>query len=494
MTSTLPWRQRDTLAGYLFSWRQRFAGLAIARVTAGPGWVGLTLDGEGPAFLYLLARPGANLLWDMPELPPRAVRKALGWTKRPPLAAHLTGWRFQSAGLLPDDQVVALAFKSPAGEPPRYLLLQLFGPRGNVVLLDAGGKCLWSLFRSLHSVLTSVPPPMVFAPTRDDTAAAINVDDTFRQQAVAFLFDFLQVEIQTRLSRALRQAAESVSRLQKNLRADLDQASRGDEFRVKAETLATHLHEIKRGASTVELLEPVSGETITIGLDPASTPAANLERYFRKARKAARGRDIIAERLAAATERLEVLEAKRAELEQLSSQTSPAGETSPSPLDSLTALQEWQQETDIIFQEPGLTRDGHRRRPATGEPGRPFRRFLLDEKWEVWIGRSNQENDLLTHRSAAPHDIWLHAQGVAGSHVILRTSGKPDQVPRKVLAKAAALAALYSKARHTDLAPVLYTLRKYVRKPRKSPPGTAACIQEKSLMVAPETPPGAKKI
>jgi len=82
-------------------------------------------------------------------------------------------------------------------------------------------------------------------------------------------------------------------------------------------------------------------------------------------------------------------------------------------------------------------------------------------------------------------DIWLHAQGVSGSHVILRTAGKPEQMPAKVVAKAAALAALHSKAKHAGLVPVIWTERRYVRKPRKALPGIAVCLQEKNLFVEP---------
>ena len=127
------------------------------------------------------------------------------------------------------------------------------------------------------------------------------------------------------------------------------------------------------------------------------------------------------------------------------------------------------------------------------QPGRPFRRYRLAGGWEVWVGRNNRENDELTHRAAAPGDLWFHAQGVPGSHVVLRTGGRPEQVPGRVREQAAALAALHSRARHSSLVPVIWTQRRYVRKPRRSPPGTAVCIREKSLFVAPGIPEGAEQ-
>jgi predicted ribosome quality control (RQC) complex YloA/Tae2 family protein len=121
----------------------------------------------------------------------------------------------------------------------------------------------------------------------------------------------------------------------------------------------------------------------------------------------------------------------------------------------------------------------------------PYRAYALGGGWEVWVGRSSADNDTLTHELARPHDLWLHAQGAAGSHVILRRGdGSPAQPPPAVLEAAAAAAAFFSQAQHSRLVPVLVTEKRYVRKPRRSPPGTAACLREKTVMVAPRRPAG----
>jgi predicted ribosome quality control (RQC) complex YloA/Tae2 family protein len=103
----------------------------------------------------------------------------------------------------------------------------------------------------------------------------------------------------------------------------------------------------------------------------------------------------------------------------------------------------------------------------------------------VWVGRSSRENDELTHRAAHSRDLWLHAHGAAGSHVIVRTRGRPDLVPPAVVEKAASLAAFHSKARNSSLVPVVWTEKRFVRKPRKSPPGLAVCLQDRTVMVEP---------
>ncbi len=118
------------------------------------------------------------------------------------------------------------------------------------------------------------------------------------------------------------------------------------------------------------------------------------------------------------------------------------------------------------------------------------RRFVLPEGWVVLVGRSNAENDVLTHQAARPRDLWFHARGVAGSHVVLQRGDRQDNPSKGALDQAASIAAYYSKARTSRHAPVIHTEKRYVRKPRKAPPGLAVCLREKVLMVEPKLPPG----
>jgi len=39
---------------------------------------------------------------------------------------------------------------------------------------------------------------------------------------------------------------------------------------------------------------------------------------------------------------------------------------------------------------------------------------------QVVVGRNSRQNDVITFNVAKPSDLWYHARGVAGSHVLLR--------------------------------------------------------------------------
>ena len=472
-----PWRSPDLVAGLAAAWHARLAGRRLMRLAGGPGWLRLTLiedsedareDPGPPAHLYLMALPGAVALWDAERALPHAWDLALGRVPQKQLTPtpYLKDAILDAIAAPADDRIVYFSFTATDGAR-RVVAHQLFGPRGNLALADAQGKRLWSAHPSPHPATLDPPPAPVAAP-EDDPGAV------FRARGPDLIYTTLREGLEDRARTALRRARAGAARHRDNLRRDLDTAERGDEARRDGETLAMHLYALTQGPESVTLPD-AEGEDRTIALDPSRTPAENVDACFKRAGKADRGRERIAARLEEAEARLVALAEAERELE-----TVLAGEEEP-----LEALPAWRARHEGLLGE--APKPGMKRRVEA--PTLPFRRYRLDDTWDVWVGRSNKENDELTHHAASPDDWWFHAQGVPGSHVILRAAGRPDQIPRRVLERAAAIAAYHSKARTSGLAPVVYTLRKYVRKPRKSPAGTAACIREKSLMVEPKLPP-----
>jgi len=101
------------------------------------------------------------------------------------------------------------------------------------------------------------------------------------------------------------------------------------------------------------------------------------------------------------------------------------------------------------------------------------------------VGATAADNDHLTTSLAGPDDWWFHAEGVPGSHVILRA--KPEQEPAKeTLLQAAAVAAYHSKSRAAGTARVYCTRARYVTKPRHTKSGTVNVARGKVLKVRPE--------
>ncbi len=463
-----PWTDPRTLADVVAGWRRLYSGRELFRVAAGPDWVRLHLAGSERAALLLGDLPGARLVGRHLGRLPDPLAVALSPVRKHPLQSLLAGTRLVTCGVLPDDRVVAWHLSRSQG-PDVVLLHRLFGARGNTTLVDREGRLLWSRHRPPHETLASWPLAATWTLGDADKAP-----DNYDELALSHLVTACANQAQTLAQAVVNRRRKAGERLLANLERDLANADQGDVHRRKAEALAANLHTLQQGAPEVRLNDLTDGSPLRIALDPARTPAANMEAWFRRARKAANGLAIIQERRDAAAATVSALAAAT---EQLAA----AADTSGGPIERLDALQQWRDDHRGLF--PTVDRRPGGR--GAEEPARPFRRYLIDGQWEVWVGRSSKENDELTHRAAHSRDLWLHAQGITGSHVILRTRGRPELVPRTVLEKAAALAALNSKARHSGLVPVIYTEKRYVRKPRKAAAGTAVCLRDQNLFVEP---------
>jgi hypothetical protein len=118
------------------------------------------------------------------------------------------------------------------------------------------------------------------------------------------------------------------------------------------------------------------------------------------------------------------------------------------------------------------------------EPRQPYKRFTSRGGLEIRVGRTARDNDALTFHASSPDDVWMHARGAAGSHVVLRWT-HDDAPPAADLEEAALLAAWHSRARGSTVVPVDWTRRRYVRKPRGAKPGSVVVAQAKTVMVRP---------
>jgi predicted ribosome quality control (RQC) complex YloA/Tae2 family protein len=110
--------------------------------------------------------------------------------------------------------------------------------------------------------------------------------------------------------------------------------------------------------------------------------------------------------------------------------------------------------------------------------------YTLPGGWQVLVGRTDADNEVLSFRVARLDDWWFYVRDVPGSHVILQ--GPPGADPdRQTLARAAAIAAYHSKARDAGVVPVSGTRVRDVSKPRGAKTGTVQIRNERVFKVRP---------
>ncbi len=302
--------------------------------------------------------------------------------------------------------------------------------------------------------------------------------------------------------RALRKHHQRMARKRDALKGDLEEAGEGASFRRYAETLLVHLKQVPPRAASVTLPDPADPRhTMEIALDPNVAPQVNAARYFKKAAKCERAMEEIPPRIAALENGVSGLKDSMRRAEVVLDGW-PAEE--PPPAEEIVEERESEiSEVEAILVAlpvtvlkaigaPIIRATTAAGKPAPKKPTIPARlqprRLRTKEGWEVLIGRSNDGNDYLTVRIARGEDYWFHVHGAPGSHVVIRRGKGKDEPSKQTLAEVASWAAFYSQARNAGKVPVIYTLKKYVRKPRGSKPGSVTCEREKMLMVRPVEP------
>ena len=235
-------------------------------------------------------------------------------------------------------------------------------------------------------------------------------------------------------------------------------------FRICGDLIQANLYRIQRGASELKAENFYDEEMkeITIPLDPALSPAANSQKFYKSYQKAKTAEKVLKEQLVNAENELEYVS---------------------SVIDSLSRA-ESVRELDEIRTE--LTEQGYvksRNKKQKQEASLPPLSFTSQSGFTILVGRNNKQNDRLTLKTADKNDIWLHTKDIPGSHTIIVTSGR--DVDEDALLFAASLAAGHSKAREAGKVPVDYTKIRYVSKPQGAKPGMVIYTNQKTLFVEP---------
>ncbi|MCP4703716.1 MAG: fibronectin-binding domain-containing protein [candidate division Zixibacteria bacterium] len=247
---------------------------------------------------------------------------------------------------------------------------------------------------------------------------------------------------------------------------DISSAEKFDMYRQNAELLKANITQIKKGQKSVTLdnLYDENSAQITITLDPAKTVAENADSYFKKYRKGKDGLGLLERRLEIAKIEYETAEKMLDEFET----------------DFESAEKKYEAEILEILPVSETKR--------AQAPRLPYRPFVLASGVTIFVGKDGADNDTTTFRHAKPYELWFHVSQCPGSHVVLKFPNKKFQPSKNEIAETAAAAAFYSKARKSKTVPVIYTEKKYVRKPRKAKAGLVTVERETMVMVVPRKP------
>ena len=259
-----------------------------------------------------------------------------------------------------------------------------------------------------------------------------------------------------RLVALLREAQAKVAARRRALDEQLRGAAAAEAHRRAGEMIYAYLHTLRPGQTRLEL------EDGAIALDPGLSPVENAQAYFERYRRAQAAAANLPELAAAADLEL-------AYLDQLLAFADLAGS-----LEEIQAIEsEWRDHARGPAAAPARRKSSQMRGP---------RRLRTVRGDSILIGRNGQQNDQVSFELAGPDDLWLHARGLPGAHVILQWRAGPED---RFVEAAAQLAAYYSPARAATAVEVDITPRRHVRKIKGGPPGLVTYRNEQTVRVAP---------
>lgn len=375
---------------------------------------------------------------------------------------------------------LGLPYEPPPLPPPEHVLPRL--------LAEAAAGDPAALLARLEPAAADPEAPLHVYRERDGTLAAIHLAQlpqfADREHAVAASLLPLLAEARAQTARSRgddateRRRAALTARIARRARAARDEragvvtregdAAARDRLRRAGDALYTHALEVPPGATS---FVPPTDPDLTIALDPDADAKANARAYHARYRKAS-------DALPHLQRRREALDARTEALEHLAFEAERA---------DAPTLAELERALDEI-EGAGRKRAGPAAPRIPAGRLRPPLRIDRPSGARIFVGRSPRENVEVTFRLARPDDLWFHARGIPGSHVVLQAP--PGGVPEDAdLDAAADLAAAHSRARHSGRVEIDFTERKHVRKQRDGGPGMVWYTHARTRVGVPERAP-----
>ena len=258
----------------------------------------------------------------------------------------------------------------------------------------------------------------------------------------------------TRLSRKMAMQ-------EKELAATYDR----ERLRQLGDIVTANLHKIQRGQTVLEAEDfyDEAMAVIRIQLSPLLSPQQNAAKFYKDYTRMKNAQRELTKQLSLGAEELSYLKSVLEELDRAGSE----------------------QELEEIRQE--LSAQGYVKATADKKKMKQKKtapmRFVSTNGYEIYVGRNNRQNEELTFKFARKDDLWLHAQKVHGSHVIIACAGA--QVPDDTVTQAAQLAAYYAESSHGQNVPVDVMSVKQVKKHPGGKPGMVIYHSYRTVVVNP---------
>lgn len=248
----------------------------------------------------------------------------------------------------------------------------------------------------------------------------------------------------------------------------LEEASHKDLYKIYGELLTAYAFQVEPGSpsfTTLNYYEEPYAE-ITIPLQEHLTPIENAQAYYKLYNKAKRTELAAKEQLTVIEEDINYLQSVLLSLDLLETK------------EDIDQLRSELIEMGYLKKRKGTTK------LKSNKKDLPFLHFKSSEGHDIYVGKNNYQNDMLTMKFAKPNDLWLHIKDGPGSHVIIKSIDGAS-ISEEITLEGAMLAAYHSSGKMSSHVPIDYTYKRNVKKVPNAKPGMVIYTNFKTLYVTP---------
>ena len=297
--------------------------------------------------------------------------------------------------------------------------------------------------------------------------------ESFSSLLAAFFEKKGRVERMTRRSSDLHKAVVNArDRLARKLSAqkkELAGAHDREKYKRTGELITANLYQLEKGMNKAKVIDYYNKDCpeVEISLDVRLTPQQNAQKYFKLYTKSKTAEEVLTEQIRQGSIELDYLESVLVQLGEAETER------------DLAQLREELTLSGVLSAKQTRNKKG-RQKPVQAKPFH----YRTTDGFDIFAGKNNLQNDLLTLKTAFKSDIWFHTQKIHGSHVILVTDGR--EPTEQAMTEAAMVAAYHSKARSSSMVPVDYTQVRQVKKLAGAKPGMVIYHVYQTAYVTPD--------
>lgn len=304
--------------------------------------------------------------------------------------------------------------------------------------------------------------------------ASVNetIDNYFAQIQEAEKIKNLKSKLYAVMRAKLKKVRGSLEKIQNQLKT----SDKQDLYRKKGDLIMANLYHNKDYSKQIEVIDYETNLPMKIELDETKTLKENANNYFKLYTKAKTN-------IEKSNEFIENLSAEKKHLEQIIYSIDCAV--------SIAELLEVQEEIDEKQKVKSKTQKvtGNGKRETGNQKNQPSNLLTFQPSgtpFTIYVGKNNKQNDYIVSKLSKDEDLWFHVHNRAGSHVLLKVANgqEPEEKMKDlVIFECAKLAKEHSSAKDSSKVGVIYTKRKFLKKPPGAALGYVIYKNEKEIIV-----------